>query len=230
MKRNHSKQSGAFTLIELLVVIAIIAILAALLLPALAMAKAKASQANCLSNLKQVGLGFRLFANNSDGKFPWAVSQTNGGNLEFITDGTGDWADHYKSCSNEMVAPKVMLCPSDRDRTKNPIPLKWSRVDGNLHISFFAGTEADEAKPQSILAGDRNVYSGSGLLDLTWNKAFGTSIDAAWLNSIHVNKGDLALSDGSVQKTTTTQLRDAVSVALASGSTKVTLSLPRGPN
>ena len=60
-----------FTLIELLVVIAIIAILAAILFPVFARAREKARQASCQSNLKQIALGFAMYVQDYDERFPW---------------------------------------------------------------------------------------------------------------------------------------------------------------
>src|ERR1039457_2718565 len=78
-RATAASAGSAFTLIELLVVIAIIAILAALLLPALASAKAKAWRIQCTSQMRQLGVGFNLFVDEHDDMYPpagYGVSDT----------------------------------------------------------------------------------------------------------------------------------------------------------
>jgi len=109
---------GAFTLIELLVVIAIIAILASLLLPALARAKEKGKAIKCLSNEKQIGLGYLLYANDNSEYLPLSSDLDNASPCEWFWEISRYIAKETASVTNLDARNKVVACPSAK--LKNP--------------------------------------------------------------------------------------------------------------
>ena len=178
------KQKKAFTLIELLVVIAIIAILAAMLLPALAAAKRKAQRINCISNLKQIGISFRMFGDDNNSQYPMTVLVENGGAEQYVysaanptlsvamptttpTHNSGYGAPApFVVMSNILDNPAVLACPSDASNGHGTSPTNWSQFFPNntsvdptvsTYLSYFSGADALDTQPQSILAGDRNI-------------------------------------------------------------------------
>ncbi len=109
MNASAANASRAFTLIELLVVIAIIAVLAGLLLPAAGKATERARATACLSNLKQVGLGLRLYLDENGNRFPVMLNRGKGTNLP-VANAVGDVMGRLVGSS------RVLRCPSDRQR------------------------------------------------------------------------------------------------------------------
>jgi prepilin-type N-terminal cleavage/methylation domain-containing protein/prepilin-type processing-associated H-X9-DG protein len=255
MKHIHTSKNSAFTLIELLVVIAIIAILAGMLLPALAKAKARAQRISCVNSLKQVGTAFRLYANDYEGKYPHSVS--NYGALPLTAPASVPWS-WYQMAGNELSSPRILVCPSDGDKIAaqdfnegNTTSSFRNAKNQNNATSYFYGTEAREDDPNLFVTGDRNLTVG-GTSDTDMGATGGTlikttvttintgilsnpntlnandfkAIPVRWSTGLHDKAGNVGFSDGHVEQLTSGKLREAMQNAHNSSGARIGIAYP----
>ena len=160
-------KAGIIVLIAALCFIPFIAILAAMLLPALAAAKRKAQRISCVNNLKEAGLAFRIWAGDHGDQYPFNISTNLGGTKELIVRDEAGWDlnswAHFLVMSNELSTPKTLHCPADN---QHAMAINFAELDAD-HCSYlvYAGTNVSDANPQAVLAicpVHRNVLFADG--------------------------------------------------------------------
>jgi prepilin-type processing-associated H-X9-DG protein len=200
------RSAAAFTKLDMLIVVGTLVMLALWLVYLRPTARPRAARINCVSNLKQVGLAFRMWANDHGDRFPWQVPIAQGGTKELRQLPIAVW--HYVAVSNELNDPKILKCPND------PLRRRTTAWDESLHLSlsYFAGLNADEPHPTMILSGDRNVSTNSSTLK--GSLAVQDTSQLQWTKDLHQNNGNIGFADGSVAQMTSPKLRDSFNAAL----------------
>jgi hypothetical protein len=201
-----TKRDCAMTLIEVFVVVVIVGFFTIIFLSLPDRnQRARAYRIQCVNNLRQIGIAYRVWEGDQEVKYPMFVSQTNGGTMEFTT-GPNAWR-HFQVMSNELTTPRLLFCNAETDRHRfRATNFNWSLNNSNL--SYFVGIVSNDTNPQLILSGDHNITNGTpvrnGLLELTTNSP------AGWTAEMHEKVGNILLADGRVQQLSIVGLQTTV--------------------
>jgi prepilin-type processing-associated H-X9-DG protein len=223
-----AKISG-LTLVEVLAVIFVIAVLAAMMLPAVGGPR-MARRIICSNNLKSIDESFVAWSQGHDGKLPMQFSETNGGSMDFISSGSavvhfltltnsklpliergtkffsrdGTNVSEPYSITNYGLKRDMLVCPSDSSRHDGIYQKKSNAEITDTNISYFVGVDATLNNPKSILSGDRNlrvdnIPAKPGLLALTPKSSVGWTEELHFSKSIANSGGNILFADGHVE-------------------------------
>lgn len=197
---SSHRRTAAFSLLEVVFTIFVLAAVAVFLLPTFAKTGRRSSRLACINNVKQISLGFRMWANDED-RFPWNPPT----NAVFWK--TVQPYQYFQSISNEVAgSPKLLACPSQTDRQA---ARDFAALTNN-NLGYFICLDAVTDAPALWLIGDRTLTRDQkqllpGLVVLRTNEAIGWTKEEA-----HKDRGNVGLVDGSAGQLTSAQLSDCL--------------------
>ena len=194
MKKLSKREARAgLTLIEVIVMLAICFVVIAMVMPAMRPVK-HSRMVECMSHLKQIDVGFLLYADDNKGKLPVQEIVSDGGTAELVqSNSTGA---PYRKLATYFQRSDILICPTEKYR--RAVTNFNDLTDTNLSYFLNADAALSNNPAASILAGDRNLQVNGrplspGLFVLT------TNLDMNWTRELHLFGGNLAFADGHVQ-------------------------------
>jgi competence protein ComGC len=210
------KRLRGFTRLELAFCLATLTILGGVVMPGLSNTRSRSQRVACVDNLRLIGEGVQLWSVDHEQKAPWEVPLSEGGTKPDIippfTKVGATWFE-FAWMSNQLVTPRILVCPPDTRRAVN-MAENWGRTGNGGYLnsgyrdnatSYCLNLHSFFSEPNLLLAGDRNLRvdnAGSVTCSLGINNTSGVIIGpgsaTAWTNSIHGLTGNVLLADGRV--------------------------------
>lgn len=210
----------AFTRVEVALCLTGAVLLILVAMPGLANTRNRSQRAACVDNLRLIGQAVQLWGVDHDNSPPWQVRVSEAGTRTQGGIKVGATWYELSWMSNQLVTPKILVCPSDPERIKNTAA-RWGNTIGgygnaqyrNNATSYGIGLHSYLGNPASFLAADRNLRVDStaqtcslGINGVSSINSFPIS-NAAWTNSIHGLTGNVLTADGRVLQMTNPDLK-----------------------
>jgi hypothetical protein len=159
-----------------------------------------------------------MFANDHFNELPWQAPAAKGGALEPAAG--GNVVSIFQVLTNELVTPKVLICPADQRRSRVNTFTQLAKS----HISYFVALEARQENYNDVMTGDRNITGGPIANEIMSLPI--TNNAAGWDRNLHKFQGNIGLADGSVQQVTPTLLNTQLQKMVTKGMDTVHLLNP----
>jgi hypothetical protein len=225
----HAKidRESAFTRLELFACVVCVAFMGAVVWPVLATTRSQSDIAQCLNNLRRIGIAVQSWSTDHSYDPPWVTRVSDGGTWPDTGSKPANAWYEFSFLSNQLTTPRILACPAD-------VPVKLAAdfsadpARGYLATGFRANATSYainlhtmSRQPTTLLCADSNLrFYVAGSCPYALNPV---SLDATtpgvqlWTNAVHGAMGNIVLEDGSVSETTSAQLQLALTLSEING-------------
>lgn len=237
--RLSEQRESAFTRVECLCCLGAMLLLSCVVLPSLADNRSRSQQVLCIDNLRLIGRAVQVWEAENARVSPWKTVTTPEGTIP--RDAQAYMG--FRMLSNELVTPKILVCPSDLTRIKK-VADNWSTSAnggygntagyGDNATSYTVSYHAFFTEPNSLVSSDRNLRVDAYVRDCVISRTAGSFAEmrvgaqptgAGWTNNVHGLSGNILTTDGRVTQTSSNSFKAYLGTLQSTSSDRASIHL-----